>query len=203
MVEPKYYETLYVTRPDIGEDELNKTRDKLKAAIGKCEGEIVKSEKWAERKLSYSIDNYSEGVYYIMIYKALPGVVGEMEKVLTGPMADVLRFITVAIDQERALSSTEQTPPEEVIGGAPQPKKKKKKNLIAKKKYGRFQLDKLKPSDLDYKNVDLLSKFITERKKIVPKRTSGLSAHGQRLLARAIKRARNVSLLPYTVLHGR
>ena len=50
----------------------------------------------------------------------------------------------------------------------------------------------------DYKDPQQLRYFITERGKIVPRRISGLSATQQRALTLAIKRARNIALLPYT-----
>ncbi|NDF11766.1 MAG: 30S ribosomal protein S18 [Proteobacteria bacterium] len=50
---------------------------------------------------------------------------------------------------------------------------------------------------VDYKNVRLLSKFISERGKIMPRRISAVSAKKQRELATAIKRARNLALLPF------
>ncbi len=50
---------------------------------------------------------------------------------------------------------------------------------------------------IDYKEVKILKHFITERGKIVPRRISGTCAKHQRLLAGAIKRARNIALLPY------
>jgi len=50
---------------------------------------------------------------------------------------------------------------------------------------------------IDYKDVKLLSRFISERGKIVPSRITAVSAKKQRELARAIKRARFLSLLPY------
>ncbi|MDR3126661.1 MAG: 30S ribosomal protein S18 [Rickettsiales bacterium] len=52
-------------------------------------------------------------------------------------------------------------------------------------------------SAIDYKDVRLLRKFITERGKIIPRRISGTTAHGQRQLSTAIKRARYMALLPY------
>ncbi len=54
---------------------------------------------------------------------------------------------------------------------------------------------------IDYKDVELLSQFITERKKILPRRSTGLNAKEQRKISQAIKRARFMALLPYTVLH--
>lgn len=51
---------------------------------------------------------------------------------------------------------------------------------------------------VDYKDVDTLRKFVNERGKIVSRRVSGLSAKQQRMVTRAIKRARNMALLPFT-----
>ena len=52
---------------------------------------------------------------------------------------------------------------------------------------------------IDYKDVRLLSRFLSERGKIVPSRITAVSAKKQRELARAIKRARFLALLPYVV----
>lgn len=51
---------------------------------------------------------------------------------------------------------------------------------------------------IDYKDVELLKKFISERGKILPRRVTGTSAKYQRKLTVAIKRARQMALLPYT-----
>lgn len=55
-----------------------------------------------------------------------------------------------------------------------------------------------KVEDIDYKEVSRLRKYITERGKILPRRISGNCAKHQRQLTLAIKRARNIALLPYT-----
>ena len=49
----------------------------------------------------------------------------------------------------------------------------------------------------DYKDVDMLKKFVSERGKILPRRVTGTSAKYQRKLTIAIKRARQMALLPY------
>ncbi|MEM6518725.1 MAG: 30S ribosomal protein S18 [Cyanobacteria bacterium P01_D01_bin.71] len=69
--------------------------------------------------------------------------------------------------------------------------------------YFRRRLSPIKPGDvIDYKDVDLLRKFITERGKILPRRISGLTAQQQRALTTAIKRARMLALLPYVNTEG-
>jgi small subunit ribosomal protein S18 len=51
--------------------------------------------------------------------------------------------------------------------------------------------------EIDYKDVNTLIKFITERGKILPRRITGVSAYHQKKLAAVIKRARHVALLPF------
>ena len=63
------------------------------------------------------------------------------------------------------------------------------------KKICRFTQDKVKY--IDYKDVKLLQRYITEQGKIIPKRITGTSSKYQRELAIAIKRARHLALLPY------
>lgn len=53
------------------------------------------------------------------------------------------------------------------------------------------------PAYVDWKDVDFLERFIPERGKIMPRRISGVSAKDQRRIARAIKRARVMALIPY------
>ena len=60
----------------------------------------------------------------------------------------------------------------------------------------RFCIDKV--DLIDFKDVRLLQNYLPERGKILPRRISGACATHQRMLAEAIKRARNIALLPYT-----
>lgn len=56
-----------------------------------------------------------------------------------------------------------------------------------------------KAPKIDYKDVKVLTRFLSERGKIVPSRITAVSAKKQRELARAIKRARNLALLPFII----
>jgi small subunit ribosomal protein S18 len=70
---------------------------------------------------------------------------------------------------------------------------------MSRKKFCYFTSNKIK--EIDYKDVYLLKKFITENGKIVPSRITGTKARYQRQLARAIKLARFLALLPFTDKH--
>ncbi|PIS01942.1 MAG: 30S ribosomal protein S18 [Chlamydiae bacterium CG10_big_fil_rev_8_21_14_0_10_42_34] len=54
-----------------------------------------------------------------------------------------------------------------------------------------------KAETIDYKDTDTLKQFITERGKILPRRITGVSYYYQKVLKRAIKRARHMALLPF------
>jgi len=69
--------------------------------------------------------------------------------------------------------------------------------------YFRRRVSPIKPGDpIDYKDVDLLKKYVTERGKILPRRITGLTAKQQRDLTRSIKRARIVALMPFVNQEG-
>ncbi|MDR2867754.1 MAG: 30S ribosomal protein S18 [Acholeplasmatales bacterium] len=86
------------------------------------------------------------------------------------------------MEREKNKKSTSQTP----RGNA---------KFIRKKKECYFTKNKV--THIDYKDVELLKRFITERGKITPRRITGTSAYWQRQLAIAIKRARHMALLPF------
>jgi len=66
-----------------------------------------------------------------------------------------------------------------------------------KRKVCAFCVDKVE--QVEYKDVSRLRKFITDRGKILPRRITGNCARHQRQLTVAIKRARNMALMPYTI----
>ena len=79
-------------------------------------------------------------------------------------------------------------------------REKKKKNDKDKKKIIRKKVCKFKPEEIetiDYKDVNRLRYFVTERGKIIPSRISGTTAKDQRHLVRQIKIARQIALLPF------
>jgi small subunit ribosomal protein S18 len=72
-------------------------------------------------------------------------------------------------------------------------KKKKKSSL---KKVCRLTVDRV--VYIDFKDVTTLKHYVTERGKIIPRRITGASAKHQRMLTRAIKKSRQIALLPYS-----
>lgn len=69
-----------------------------------------------------------------------------------------------------------------------------RRRQFSRRKVCRFCVDKV---EIDYKDIDLLRSFITDRGKIVPRRITGTCARHQRELAVAIKRGRYIALIPF------
>ena len=70
-----------------------------------------------------------------------------------------------------------------------------KKQYFRRKKVCRFCVEKI--DNINYKEVKLIGAFVAERGRIIPRRISGVCTPHQRQLAEAIKKARNIALLPF------
>ena len=78
------------------------------------------------------------------------------------------------------------------------PRRERGRKFIVKPKVCMFCADK---TPIDYKNVSLLGRFVSDRGKIVPRRRTGVCAKHQRSLAQAIKRSRYLAMLPSSPTH--
>ncbi|AOP33734.1 30S ribosomal protein S18 [Leptospira tipperaryensis] len=98
------------------------------------------------------------------------------------------------VKEERSERSEHSSETSSEMEGKPQRKQNK-----YKKKVCRFTADPELAKQINYKNIELLERFITNRGKIIPRRITGTSARYQRVLAREIRKARSIGLLPYKV----
>ncbi len=81
------------------------------------------------------------------------------------------------------------------------PPRRERRRYVPKRKVCPFCVDKSRK--IDYKEVDMLRRFVSDRGKIEPRHRTGVCARHQRLLSAELKRARHLALLPYTVEHIR
>ena len=79
--------------------------------------------------------------------------------------------------------------------------KTNRRKYVPRRRKCTFCVDKI--SEIDYKNISLLRRFISDQGKIDPRRKPGTCAKHQRRLTMALKRARHLALLPYTPAHIR
>ncbi len=102
--------------------------------------------------------------------------------------------------KNEAKTSAAATPEKENASSETKNESRSQNRRPERKPYRRFyrrRQRQIVPSYVDWKDVEYLQRFIPERGKIMPRRISGVSAKDQRRIARAIKRARAMALLPY------
>lgn len=95
----RLYEVMFIVRPDVVEEELDKLIAGFEATVTNGGGAIKSSEKMGRRKLAYTVRKFNDGNYVLLTISANGAVVHELERRLrvTEP---VIKFITVRIDEE-------------------------------------------------------------------------------------------------------
>lgn len=92
------YEVMFIVRPDMVEEELNKLISNLGSSVTGLGG-TFKSEVWGKRRLAYTVSRFNDGIFVLAIVEGTGAMVHELERRLrvTEP---VIKFITVRTDEE-------------------------------------------------------------------------------------------------------
>ena len=93
------YEIMFIVRPDILEEDLDKLIAGLEANITQGGGSIKSLEKLGRRKLAYTVRKFNDGNYVLLTIKADGGLIAEVERRLR-VSEPVIKFITVRMDEE-------------------------------------------------------------------------------------------------------
>ncbi len=97
MSEQPYYETMYILRPDIPEDEVEAHLEKYSEILSKAGVEILDNQMRGKRRLAYSIGKHKEGIYVQLSHKGDGKQVAVLEKAMR-LSEDVIRYLTVKQD---------------------------------------------------------------------------------------------------------
>ncbi len=92
------YEVMFIVRPDMVEEELNKLVSTLESVVTSANG-TTKTEVWGKRRLAYRVGKFNDGIFVLMVIEAPGSTIHEVERRLrvTEP---VIKFITVRTDEE-------------------------------------------------------------------------------------------------------
>ncbi|MFZ5478050.1 MAG: 30S ribosomal protein S6 [Myxococcota bacterium] len=93
------YETIYVARPDLTDDVMQKITARYEQVVTDNKGTLLVSEDWGKRKLAYLIRKHQRGHYIYLNYVGPSSIVAEMERNL-GLEDDLLRFLTVKLEDD-------------------------------------------------------------------------------------------------------
>lgn len=107
------YETIFITIPDLSEEDQAALQEKIRSLIATHKGEIINLEDWGIKKLGYEIRKNKNGRYYFLDYRAAPGLVREMERNFR--LNDrVLKYLTVKVQRPTKTASpaaAQEAPP--------------------------------------------------------------------------------------------
>ena len=94
MTEQTYYETMYILRPDIAEDEVSNHIDKYNKILEKQGGKVLDSQMRGKRRLAYTISKHREGIYVQLSHQGDGQHIFQIEKAMR-LSEDVIRYLTV------------------------------------------------------------------------------------------------------------
>jgi small subunit ribosomal protein S6 len=94
------YEVMFIVRPDMGEEDLDKLVNSLEASVTSSGGTVKAVEKMGKRRLAYQVRKFNEGQYLLLQVEGSGAAVTELERRLrvTEP---VIKFLTVRVDEEQ------------------------------------------------------------------------------------------------------
>jgi small subunit ribosomal protein S6 len=94
---PPVYESLFILRPSLADDDLQKTLEKVKSTVEKAGGTIERLENWGKKKLAYEIKGEKKGVYVQLQFKGNGTAVSEVERLFRLEDA-VMKFLTIKLE---------------------------------------------------------------------------------------------------------
>ncbi|HUF75683.1 MAG TPA: 30S ribosomal protein S6 [Longimicrobiales bacterium] len=206
----RLYEVVYILDPALLEDAVTAKLEKFHSLATSQGGEVNAVDHWGVRQLAYPIKKLGSGYYVVAQFTAATDALPEFERLLKLD-DEVIRYLLVLNEGEPTTGKSimaEEPPHAEGEREADDdddddrdededdPDKSPPEFHGARGRRRRMEGPRI--TLLNYKDVSTLSRFVTEQGKILPKRTTKVTAAFQRQLGSAVKRARFLSLLPYT-----
>ncbi len=93
------YELMFIVRPDMTEEDLDKLISTLQSVIPTSGGSLVKVEKMGKRRLAYTVRRFHDGIYVLLVIEGGGPVIHELERRLR-VSEPVIKFLTVRVDEE-------------------------------------------------------------------------------------------------------
>jgi len=215
----RLYEIVYVFDATLDEDSVNKKLEKFHPLVLGKNGEVGAVDHWGTRQMAYPVQKQGTGYYVVAQIRAEVDGLPEFERVL-GLDEDLLRYLVVLNEGEPTTGQSllgeappvregrerdddeDDGPEEEAPAEGEDPDRGFSPPEFSGGRGRRRRMEGPVIELLNYKDVSTLSQFMTEQGKILPKRTTKVTARFQRQLGRAIKRARFLALIPYIRDHG-
>lgn len=208
----RLYEVVYILDPALDEGAVTAKLEKLHELATSKGGEVHAVDHWGARQLAYPIKKLQNGYYAVAQFTADAEALPEYERLLKLD-GEIIRYLLVLNEGEPTTGeslmaeerpeaeSSERDEDDDDEGDDEDDEDDKSPPEFQGARGRRRRMEGPRITLLNYKDVSTLSRFVTEQGKILPKRTTKVTAAFQRQLGKAVKRARYLSLLPYTGGH--
>ncbi len=107
----KKYETIFILDPDLEDEKIQSTVEKVKGIITQANGEILKVEDWGKRNLAYIVKKKPRGHYFLLLFSGSPALLAELERNFR-VMDAVIKFQSVRLDEKHDMASKTFVPEE-------------------------------------------------------------------------------------------
>lgn len=104
-----YYEDVVILDPNLDDTAIEETVQKIKDVITKQGGEILKTENWGRRKLAYELNKHQKGCYILLLFKAPPATITELEK-LSKVLDAIIKFMVVKYTKKKQIEALTAAP---------------------------------------------------------------------------------------------
>jgi small subunit ribosomal protein S6 len=94
------YELMFIVRPDMADEDLDKLVSNLEATVTTASGTVKSVDRMGKRRLAYTVRKFREGVYILMTIEGAGTVIHELERRLR-VTEQVIKFLTVRVDEEQ------------------------------------------------------------------------------------------------------
>ncbi len=94
-----FYESIFIVRPSLSDEEIAKFTEKVKGVIGQGGGMVQKIENWGKKKLAYEVQNEKKGTYVFLFFQSDGKVISELERAYRLDDA-IMKFLTVKLDKK-------------------------------------------------------------------------------------------------------
>lgn len=205
----RLYEIVYIFDPALDEENVNRRLEKYHKLGTGDTGQVNAVDHWGIRQLAYAVRRKRSGYYVVAQFTADAVNLPEMERVIKLD-EELMRFLIVLNEGEptSGMSIVAVRPPSERSEEDEDEEEEEEEDDDEESPpefsggRGRRRRHEGPAIELlNYKDVSTISRFLTEQGKILPKRTTKVTARFQRQLGTAVKRARYLALVPYVRQH--
>lgn len=93
------YESVFITKPTLSDEDIDRILEKLKSIIEEKGGEVVSSDNWGKKKLAYEVQKERKGIYVLVHFKGTGDTIAELERTYRFTES-IIKFMNVRIDPE-------------------------------------------------------------------------------------------------------